>query len=370
MKYGFSDEDWKQHETNWMSWWGQSTDRPLIMAYQHKPTDRVRPSWWGGKFGRMPFDVPVEAIADEIWDDIGRTTYCGDAWPRTWIDFGPGIAAAFLGGDVDPSTGTLWFYPGIWKNKPLREIKPTYDPNNRWWNRVQDLTRACLEKFDGHAQVGFTDIGGNLDTAASLRETEPLLMDCLDDPEGVDELCRQITPLWLRYFREQVETITPAGRGTSSWAALWSAQRTYMLQSDFSYMISPSQFERWVAPDVATCCKNMEHGFYHLDGKGELPHLDILLSIPELKGVQWIPGDGQPPSTDPVWWPVLKRIRNAGKLVQLYAPAESVLAMAKEVSLKGFAIEIGTGNSGHEAELVERIQKENAAVRARASVSV
>ena len=135
-------------------------------------------------------------------------------------------------------------------------------------------------------------------------------------------------------------------------------------------MISPSQFERWVAPDVATCCINLEHGFYHLDGKGELPHLDILLSIPELKGVQWIPGDGQPPSTDPVWWPVLKRIRDAGKLVQLYAPAESVLAMAKEVSLKGFAIEIGTGNSGHEAELVERIQKENAAVRARASVSV
>ncbi len=363
----FFEEDWKQLEHNWTAWWNHELDRPLLVAQSTKPTDRQRPSWWGGRFGSIPFDVPVEAIADEIWDDISRTTWCGDAWPRTWIDFGPGIAAAFLGGTVDPATGTLWFLPGIWLDKPLREIKPAYDPDNKWWRRVQDLTQTCLTKFDGRAQVGFTDIGGNLDTAASLRETQPLLMDTLDDPEGVDELCRLITPLWLRYYREQCTMIEPAGRVTSAWASLWSPKRTYMLQSDFSYMISPDQFERWVAPDIADCCKNMEHGFYHLDGKGELPHLDILLSIPELKGIQWIPGDGQPASTDPVWWPILKRIRDAGKLVQLFSPADKVLAMAKEVSLEGF--EFGLWAANNEAA-IDQIQKENAAVRSKVHVQV
>lgn len=71
-----------------------------------------------------------------------------------------------------------------------------------------------MAAFDRRAVVGFTDIGGNLDIAASLRETQPLLMDCLDDPEGVDALCRRITPLWLRYYREQCDLVMPAGRGT------------------------------------------------------------------------------------------------------------------------------------------------------------
>ncbi len=366
----FSDEDWNRLELNWSAWWNHDLERPILTTRRTTPTERKRPSWWGGKFGKIPFEVPVEAIADEIWDDICRTTYSGDAWPRTWIDFGPGIAAAYFGGSVDPATDTLWFLPGIWKDKPLREIKPVYDPENKWWRRTQDLTRACLTKFEGRAQVGFTDIGGNLDIAASLRETQSLLTDTLDDPEGVDELCRCITPLWLRYYREHCTMIEPARRGTSSWAALWSPKRTYMMQSDFSYMISPDQFERWVAPDIAECSKNMEHAFYHLDGKGELPHLDILLSIPELRGIQWVPGDGQPPSADPIWWPVLKRIRAAGKLVQLDSPAVAVLAMAKEVPLTGFVLNLLTEEHANKEEIIAQIQKENAILRAKTHVQV
>jgi hypothetical protein len=34
--------------------------------------------------------------------------------------------------------------------------------------------------------------------------------------------------------------------------------------------------------------------FYHLDGIGQLHHLDLVLSIAELDGVQWVPGDGKP----------------------------------------------------------------------------
>ena len=51
-------------------------------------------------------------------------------------------------------------------------------------------------------------------------------------------------------------------------------------------------------------------------GPGELPHLDALLSIPELKGIQWIPGAGQPDYTQ--WPEVYRKIRAAGKLIQIY----------------------------------------------------
>ena len=42
----------------------------------------------------------------------------------------------------------------------------------------------------------------------------------------------------------------PICRGTDTWAPIWAPDRTYMLQSDFAYMISPSMFERFVVPDL------------------------------------------------------------------------------------------------------------------------
>jgi 5-methyltetrahydrofolate--homocysteine methyltransferase len=111
-----------------------------------------------------------------------------------------------------------------------------------------------------------------------------------------------------------------------------------MLQSDFSYMISPAMFERFVLPDLTALCDVIDDPFYHLDGKGELPHLDMLLSIEKLKGVQWIPGDGQPP---PEQWPkVLKKIRDAGKLCQVYVSPQGAQTIVRELGGTGFVLAI------------------------------
>lgn len=361
----FSDENWERLDRDWTAWWNHDLDRPMLIAARTLPPEKPVPSWWKGcgNIGKLPHDIPAEAVAEQCWDEASRIDHAGDAWPRVWMNFGPGIGAAFLGGEAKPTQDSMWFYPGIWKDKPLEEIRPVYDAENRWWRRIQDVTRACVAIFDGRAQVGFTDIGGGLDIVASLRETENLLLDCMDDPDGVGEICRHITSLWLRYYQEQFAVIGPAGRGTSAWAPLWSPGRTYMLQCDFSYMIGPDQFAEWVAPDLAACCAKIDHGFYHLDGKGQIAHLEHLLAVPGLKGIQWIPGAGQPDAADPVWWPLLKRIRDAGKLVQIYSPADLVLQMAREVPLTGFAIETWSPDCSNQAELVAAIQRENTAVR-------
>jgi hypothetical protein len=121
-----------------------------------------------------------------------------------------------------------------------------------------------------------------------------------------------------------------------------------MLQSDFAYMISPAMFEEFVLPDVEACCERMDHGFYHLDGKGQLRHLDMLLSLPRLRGIQWIPGDGQPPPE--CWLPVLKRIRDAGKLCQLYVSPQGAKTIVSELGGRGFALYIMELMSATEAK--------------------
>ena len=111
-----------------------------------------------------------------------------------------------------------------------------------------------------------------------------------------------------------------------------------MLQSDFSYMISPKMFERFVMPDLITCCEALDYPFYHMDGKGQLVHLDLLLSIDKLRGIQWQPGDGQPLADE--WLDVLRRIRDSGKLCQVYVTLEGALKIVRELGGKGFLFDI------------------------------
>lgn len=45
-------------------------------------------------------------------------------------------------------------------------------------------------------------------------------------------------------------------------------------------------------------------------------HVDALLALPKLDGIQWIPGAGAPPVSE--WIPLLEHIQAAGKLVVPY----------------------------------------------------
>jgi 5-methyltetrahydrofolate--homocysteine methyltransferase len=120
-----------------------------------------------------------------------------------------------------------------------------------------------------------------------------------------------------------------------------------MLQSDVAYMISPRMFERFVLPDLAACCDAIPYPFYHMDGKGQIPHLEMLLSLPRLRGIQWIPGEGAAPPE--AWLPLLQRIRAAGKLCQLYVTADGALEIARALGGAGFAFFINDDLTAAEA---------------------
>jgi hypothetical protein len=357
------DFDWNAHRTTWSRWWARDLERPIVIA-SNGGTVQDLPSWWGRQLGGVPASVTPEEIASTAERTLAACDHHGDSFPKYWMNFGPGDLAAFIGGEMHADAHTTWFTPGIHAGTAIADVRIPDQLSGPWWDRVQAVTRACAERFGTRAVVGTTDIGGNLDVVASLRETNQLLLDCMDDPVDVDRLCRDVTRRWWQCFEEQMAVIEPCGLGTTPWAAIWSAERCYMLQSDFSYMISPKQFARWVVPDLSDICARIPHGFYHLDGKGELPHLDHLLAVPGLQGVQWIPGDGQPASAEPCWWPVLQRIRAAGKLVQIYSPGSAVLRLAAAMPTDGFVLATWSDIPGMDnAALVDAIQRTAAQTR-------
>jgi hypothetical protein len=58
--------------------------------------------------------------------------------------------------------------------------------------------------------------------------------------------------------------------------------------------------------------RHMTHNIFHVDGTGELRHLDHILSLPQIQAIQWVQGVGD---ELPIlqWLHVIKRIQAAGK---------------------------------------------------------
>lgn len=334
-KLNFTPKDWEHIKRDWTAWWHHDIDRPMVVVDVYE--------WHGiyfvpqlGGWDLAKDIYPVDEVLDYYQNILGNVRFYGDSWPRWWPNFGAGILAGFLGARVSSDKNTVWFEPA--SDSDIADIQPRYDPENFWWRWVKETTQGAVDRWGNQITVATTDLGGNMDILASLRGTQNLLLDLYDAPEEVDRLVAEITRLWLRYHDELFEIIHTADNGTTSWAPMWCPGRYYMLQSDFCYMISPEMFERFVLPDLEACCNHLDYAFYHLDGKGQIPHLDRLLAIENLRGIQWIPGDGAPPPDK--WLPLLKRVRDAGKLCQVYVTTEGALTIARELGGKGFTFMI------------------------------
>jgi 5-methyltetrahydrofolate--homocysteine methyltransferase len=336
--FHFTDKDWNRIERDWTRFWAHDLGRPLIWIECMDP-DVPPADGYKRYFPMYPPDMDPEAVIDIETREMNRIRFLGDAFPKRFLNFGPGSAACYFGSELKTGEDTVWF-ERLGKN--LDKITIKTDRQSFWYRRVHAVLDCALETWQGRAQVSHSDIGGNLDLLASLRGTNDLLMDLYDNPERIEALHRDITREWISIFDEETEKIKRVCRGLSPWAPIFSRETTYMLQCDFAFMISPDMFERFVLPELKACVDHIRDPFFHLDGKGQLPHLDMLLAIPGLKGVQWIPGAGQPEPQE--WTDVLTRIRKAGKLCQLYLTPEGARRLKKSMPLNGFAIQIVVGD--------------------------
>lgn len=363
MSIHFDSKQWNRTKANYRDWWAGKLDRPLISATLTS-CDSDRPEPKLPAIGFTSFygpEVTPEAIVDR-WDyDLSRCRFLGDGFPSVWPNFGPGTMAAFVGCRLENGASTVWFHPE--GEIELSDVHIRFNAKARWFRRIADIAQAAIDRWQGQVQVGMTDLGGSLDVAASFRPGEKLLLDLYDHPQEVKRVRDEVHKVWWRYFDAFNKIMRPPNPGYTAWTPIFSEEPYYMLQCDFAYMIGPDMFDEFVKPELAATCRKLKHAFYHLDGVGQLPHLDLLLTIPELKGIQWVPGDGQP---DVSHWPeVYRKIQRAGKLIQVFSSQYAggfgiVDVLAEQLgSARGIVI-IGGADVKQEAEVRRMLKKYHA----------
>ncbi len=142
------------------------------------------------------------------------------------------------------------------------------------------------------------------------------MLDLVTEPDVIARAMAQMTRLWKEIVDEVSAVILPGGQGSTNWTYGWSESRFVCVgQNDFSCLISPQMFDRFLWEDNRACCDYVDRSIYHLDGPTALQHVPRLLELESLDCIQWIQGAGKPHPSE--WTGLLRRIQDGGKSVQV-----------------------------------------------------
>jgi len=346
--------NWNRTIDIWEKWWNKELGRPIFKITTPADAKASKVSEPVQHFLAMyDFSIPAEDIVKKIRKQKEEEYFSDElSYPGFWMNFGAGVLAAFVGGEglCTQDTNTVWFESGRFAGCDIGEISIKLDRKSKWFLRVEEFFIAAAKHLGGEVHIGQSDIGGTLDILSALRPGEMLMYDLYDNPDEVKRLTWEIHEAWFEAFNYLNSLLPENNHGYSAWAGQLSQKMTYMLQCDFAYMISPEQFEEFVLPELAASCKRIERPFYHLDGTGQIGHLDHLLSIPELIGIQWVPGAGAPDCSN--WPEVYQKIVAADRLIQVLVDGvhviEKVLAQVDRPELIQF---VGAIREGEEERL-------------------
>jgi hypothetical protein len=316
----FDKSRYKRLINDYEAFWNHQLKRPIIQVILEDPENE---KYTRGELLRQCYDfsIPETEVASNYHDALDLADYYGDAFPHFYMR-STGVLGAFLGqtwnvDSVTRSTGTVWFEE--LQDRPLAEISPKLDKNNQLYVRSKELIKAFQDLYDGRIGIGIANLGGIMDIFESMRGATKSLTDILDEPEEVRRIRDCISEAFFIAADEQMSLIdinkTP---GYTGWIPLLSQKPYFISQCDYCFMIGPKEYDDFVHDTLVKEANHFDRSFYHLDGPGQIIHLDRILEIEGFDGVQWINGAGAAPLSDPCWFDIYRKVRAAGKLLQVF----------------------------------------------------
>lgn len=355
--------DWEYLEKRWRAFWTRQNDTPMLGLTAPKEE-------------AQPFAPPrAHRSVEERWHDVEHriaqarhgmenTYFGGDAFPMAFPDLGPDLIGAICGCGLHFGQGTSWAAPCVTDWETLPPI--AFDEQNPWFREILDMTRRMVEDAHGEYLVGVADLHPGADALVSLRGPEALCCDLIDCPELLPRRIEEVHGVYTQVFRRLSDAIAPVQRGSTNWMGIWKPDGDwYVTSADFGALISPRDFEYIVLPAIEKELDYLPASIYHLDGPGALRHLDRLLELEKLNGVQWVQGAGAPPPR--AWLEVYHKIQRAGKLLQVTeCPPEDLELLCRELEPEGLHISCRAESERQARQLEEMVRRVCAEKRRRA----
>jgi len=264
--------------------------------------------------------LDVEFQVEQAIAGLLSQDYPGDSFPVYCLNVGPELTSSLLGCELqymDDNTG--WSIPNIHSPEDWSKIcieNCNFD-NNPYWQAMEQMTDLAIEMSQEQFIVGMTDLHGNYDILAGLRDPQHLCMDLMDCPDQVIEAGKTSRQVMIKAFNRNYTKVVDARFPASCWIGFLHDGPAYVPSCDFWCMVSPQYAHDHILPDIVEELTPLERSIFPLDGLDALPHLDILLQLPQLNAIQWVYGDGHGCASD--WINVYRKIQSAGKSIQMIA---------------------------------------------------
>lgn len=326
-------------------WNLENHDAPLLQIRARRKPAAPEPPYRRSLRERW---TDTEFIVKTARQRMADTYYGGVSFPMLWPNLGPDIFGAILGCELVFGEDTSWavHIPGALEELRLRAL----DTANVWYQKILAMTRDILDDAGGDYLVGVTDLHGGMDGLVSLRGPEALCLDLYENPDLVKKLNFESFELYRSVYSRLNDMIGAKQKGSTNWMGVYHPQGWYVSSCDLLGLISNDMYGEFVEPELLLEIELYGNSIFHLDGPAALRHLDSLLQIKALKGIQWVYGAGQPSAAH--WLGVLQKIQAAGKMIHIEVQHGDLPALKEHLKPEGLILNTGA-RSVEEAREIE-----------------
>ncbi len=300
-------------------WEKKNHDRPILNLCAPNGK-RGNPPEFSGTLQERWWDE--DYILSAARNSMETTYYAAESLPILCPNLGPDVFAAFLGSEIVYEESTSYAKPFV---EDWSQVHISFDENNAYWQKICHMTEHFLQESRGDFLVGLTDLHEGMDALVSMRGPEALCLDLYDDPDEVKRVLKEVQEAFSVILEKSYQLFEGKQKGTTNWMGIYHPGRWYVSSSDFIYLISPEVFDEFSRESIRREAQIIGNNIYHLDGIGSKRHLEKLLEMPEIHGIQWVYGAGQPTAAH--WIDTLKQIQDAGKLVEINCEPEDMKAL-------------------------------------------
>lgn len=326
--------------------WPDAETRQRLSAKHRPPAEdpKALVAWW----------TDPAVVIPRLAETFEAQLHLGDAYPRYFVNLGPGALAAFMGCRSAVQATTIWQKRLIddWSAAP--ELKLRED--SFYWQAAQALTRASIEAARGRWVSTFTDIGGAMDITSYFRGPENLLSDVVLHPAEVHHSEDAVLKAWFQVYDRLYPQLRDDTGGSCGWIGLWYPGRTYPLQCDFSCMISPKMFRDFALPVLHRQAAGLDSATYHLDGPGAIRHLEAICEVPNIRNIQWVPGAGHTHAVAD-WLDLYLRILDLGRNVWLYCVEDDLPLVFDKLDVDRLVLTIPAEDAAAGRRIMDRIER-------------
>lgn len=347
-------QDWEKIQKRYEQFWSRENhDRPLVCitgpknpksVYKDKKERTLMERW-----------CDIDYMLARTNHDIGNTYYGAEAYPMAFPDLGPDQFAAFYGTPLTFGETTSWAAHFLEEADTAEIGKLKIDRENFYYRKLREMTEAMTEDARGRYFVGIPDLHPGADALVSMRGPQQLCIDTLEDPDFITSKIMELYHGFCSIYDEMYQITTKYQTGSSNWMGIWHPKRWYVTSCDFCCMISPEMFEELIIPELMKELQFLDQSIFHLDGCEALKHLDRLLQIKELDGIQWVYGAGAPTASH--WIETINKIQDAGKLVHIEVLPGELEFMLEHVKPEGVLLKINASSEAEARALEELVTR-------------